>query len=253
MIKKFISIFFVFFIFAGAYNIQYQIPIQVPKQQQINKAFLLKQYIYDLKRLNKILWVLYSDEDFREASSTAELGIKNTKSYYTTGYIKNLIKVLNGVDPYNDYNILKNEGYIRYVQDLYNDNYKMYLANYPAPITKNFDFIKENIMRNLEILDRQYEAQKNIKPALKNIFNQLIIALEEVYNETVKLVNLGVIKPFNKEIDYKYKMPNNWAQYNTTFAGMLNFILNGSGDYLGIKDYYHKIYENDNEGLIIRF
>jgi hypothetical protein len=235
-------------------DLNYEIQIKPMKQQQINKAVLLKQYLYDLKKLEEILWLLYSDKSFRYASHTAELKIKNSKSYYTTEFIKNLIRVLDGVDPYNDFNIL-NKGYIKYIEDIYNDDYKMYLTNYPAVITKNFDEIENTIKENLEILDRQYEAQKNIKPALRNIFNQLIIALQEVYDETVELVNLGVIEPFNKRIDYKYSMPNNWAQYNTTLAGMLNFILNGSKKYhyLGIKDYYNQVYKDDTQGLIITY
>jgi hypothetical protein len=255
--KKLLLIFLSSIFFTNLYsfnNIEYEIQIQPQKQQQINKAVLLKQYLYDLKKLNEILWLLYSDKSFRYVSHTAELEIKNSKSYYTTEYIKNLIRVLDGVDPYNDFNIL-NKGYMKYIEDIYNDNYKMYLTNYPAVITKNFDVIENTIKENLVLLNKQYKAQKNVKPALRNIFNELLIALSEVYEETAKLVNLKVIKPFDKRIDYKYKMPNNWAQYNTTLAGMLNFIINGSEkyNYLGIKDYYNQVYKDDTQGLIINY
>jgi hypothetical protein len=235
-------------------NINYVIPIQSYKQQQINKSLLLQQYIYDLKKLNEILKNLYNNDNFKFASQTAELEIKNIKSYYSYDYIENLIKVLNGVDPYDDYHILNNQGYIKYIEDIYTDNYKMYENNkLNNLISTNLDYIKKDITHNLQLLSINLKKEDDIKPYLKNIFNDLIISLEEIKKETIQLKKSNIIKPFNKIIDYKYKMPTNWAQYRSTLIDILNFILNGAHkkSYLGIKDYYHKFYFNDTQGFKI--
>jgi hypothetical protein len=134
-------------------NIEFVVPITPPKIKQIDTVLLLKQYIYDLKELNEILKVLYNNRNFKFASETAELRIKNSKSYYTVEYIENLLKVLNGVDPYNDFHILTGEGYIKYIEDIYGENYKMYEnKRLNDLIIRDFSFRKKDIKENLKLL-----------------------------------------------------------------------------------------------------
>jgi hypothetical protein len=246
--------FFTINLYAKNINNNYIIPITPPKQQKVNICLLVRQYVYDLKKFNSILKKLYHDNNFRFVSQTAELKIKNTKSYYTVDYIENLLKVLNGVDPYDDFHILKNQGYIRYISDIYSDNYKMYEAKCPQSlINNNFDYIEKVINQNLKLLSKNFAEEKDLKPYLRNIFYYLIYVTKQIDEETLQLIKLGVIKPFDKYIDYKYNMPSNWAQYGATFTDILNFMLYGfhSKGYLGIEDYFNKFYFNDIEKFII--
>jgi len=257
------SIFFLIFTFSFASAI-YTIPIQKEKSIQIQKAIDVYQYQYDLKKLNDILKMLYFDDDFKEASETAELSVKNSKSKYSVEYIEALLKVLNGVNPNNEsvigyYDSSENigGGYIKDIEDKFNENYKMYLGNYPVndAINKNFDSIKNNIAYNLQKLKINLKKEKNIRPYLRGIFQNLIIALEEIENETNQLKKSGVIKVFTNQEDNKYLMPKNWAQTDgdTTLADIINFIINGSKRYnfYGIKYYYDKIYQDDTKPFVI--
>jgi len=242
----------------------YTIPIQKEKSPQIQKAVKLYQYQYDLKQLNDILKILYFDNNFKESSETAELNVKNIKSKYSFEYIKSLLKILNGINPYDDriigyYNSQTDigGGYIKDIKDKFNENYQMYLGNYPINevINKNFNIIKNNIIYNLQKLKINLKKEKNIRPYLKKIFQNLIIALDEIQNETNELKKLGVIKVFTNQEDKKYLIPKNWAQTdgNTTLANIINFILNGNRRYnfYGIKYYYNKVYQDDTKPFVI--
>ena len=90
-------------------NITYTIPLKETKQIQINKAVLLAQYIYDLKKLNKILKMLYNNKGFKEATQIAEMNFKNDKSVYSIEYIKMILSILNGK--------CKRGGYIQDIKD----------------------------------------------------------------------------------------------------------------------------------------
>ena len=262
MLKIFQIILFAFTLsFAST---MYTIPIQKEKSIQIQKAVKVYQYLYDLKRLNEILKELYFNSSFKKASESAELAVKNTNSRYSIEYIEALLKVLNGIDPYNDshigyYDSNKNigGGYIKDIEDKFNQNYQMYLENYPVNevINKNFDVIKRKITYNLKKLEINLKNEKNIRPYLKNIFQNLIIALNEIMNETNELKNLGVLKPFTILEDEKYLIPKNWAQSDgkTTLAEIINFILNGDRRYkfYGIRYYYKKVYKDDTKPLVI--
>jgi len=259
---KFLKIILFFFTLSFAYPL-YTIPIQKEKSLQIQQAVKIYQYLYDLKKLNEILKKLYFSNGFKKASESAELAIKNPKSKYSYEDIEILLKILNGVNPYNDsigsYDFEKNigGGYIKDIKDKFNEKYKMYLDNYPLSevINKNFNVIEKNINYNLQQLNINLKREKNIRPFIKNIFQNLIIALNEIMNETNKLKNLGILKPFTIGEDKKYLMPNNWAQTdgNTTLADIINFILNGSKKYnfYGVKYFYDRIYKNDTKPFII--
>jgi len=260
---KIIKIILFFFTLSFAYPI-YTIPLQKEKSLQTQKAVNLYQYQYDLKRFNNILKTLYFDKGFKKASESAELAVKNPKSNYSVEYIGALLKVLNGIDPYNDsrigyYDSSKNigGGYVKYIKDKFNEEYQMYLKNYPLNevINKNFDVIKKNINYNLHQLNNNLKKEKNIRPFLKRIFQNLIISLKEIENETNELKNLGVIKSFTIQEDEKYLMPKNWAQTDgkTTLADIISFILNGNKKYnfYGIKYYYDKIYDNTKPFVIM--
>ena len=219
-------------------DISYTTQIKSTKQNKINQALLLKQYLYDLKTLNEILQKLYNNKSFGFASNTAEMSVKNN-SLYSYDYISNLLHIL--------------KGYVPYINDLYNDNYKMYLINIPNNLSKNFDYIKNDIDKNLLKLSKNLKDEKNIRPILKQIFYDLILSLNEVNNETIQLKKLNIIKPFNEYIDKKYDLPTNWCQLDgkTTLADILNFILNGDKKYRGIKYYYKVVYQNDTKPLVI--
>jgi len=261
---KFLKIILFFFTLSFAYPI-YTIPIQKEKSLQIQKAVKVYQYLYDLKKLNEILKKLYFSNDFKKASETAELSVKNPKSKYSYEDIEVLLKILNGVNPYNDsigfYDSEKNigGGYIKDIEDKFDEKYQMYLDDYPLSevINKNFNVIEKNINYNLQRLNINLKREKNIRPFIKNIFQNLIIALNEIINETNELKNLGVLKPFTISEDEKYLMPKNWAQTdgNTTLADIVNFILNGDKRYnfYGIEYFYDKIYKDDTKPFVIMY
>ena len=241
---KLLKIIFLIFTFSFAYP-TYTIPLQKEKSLQIQKATKLYQYIYDLKKLNETLQMLYQNAKFKNITETAELSVKNIDSKYSYEYIEVLLKVLNGEDG--------RSGYIRFIEDKFY-KYKSYLINFPKNelITKNFDIYKQNIENSLKNLD----YNKNVRPILKIIFENLIFALEEISKESDELKKLGVIKPFTNEDDERYSMPKNWAQTdgNTIFSDIVNFILKGDKKYnfYGLNYYYDKIYENDTKPLFIR-
>jgi len=242
MLRVFQIILFLFiFSFASS---NYLVPVQKEKSLQIQKAIKLYQYLYDLKKLDEILQLLYKNKKFKNLSETAELSIKNINSRYSYEYIEALIKILNGKNG--------KSGYIRYIEDkLY--RYRAYLINYPKDevISKNFDFYEKNIQNELDKLN----YNRNIRPVLRVIFENLIFVLEEVAQETIELKKLGIINPFTNKDDEKYLIPKNWAQPDgkTTLANIINFILNGDKKYgfYGINFYYSNIY-NISEPLIIR-
>ena len=233
------------FLFA---NITYTIPLKETKQIQINKAVLLAQYIYDLKKLNKILKMLYNNKGFKESTQMAEMNFKNDKSVYSIEYIKMILSILNGK--------CKNGGYIQDIKDKFS-NYEIYIIDYPYKklLTYDFDIIEKRIKKNLIELNKNLKEEKNIKPILKHIFLNLIFALEEIKNETLKLKNLKIIYPFSKYEDEKYCLPKNLAQLdgNTNFADIINFILNGDKKLkiYGIKKYYEIFYKNDLKSFVI--
>jgi len=237
---KFLKVILLLLTLSFAYPI-YTIPIQKEKSIQIQKAVKLYQYIYDLKKLNEILEMLYNNKKFKELSETAELSVKNINSKYSYEYIKALLRILNGESG--------KRGYIKYIEDKFY-RYQGYLRDYPKNevLTKNFDFYEKNIQQELNKLN----YNKNIRPVLKTIFENLIFALEDISQETMELKTSGIIKPFSSEDDEKYLMPKNWAQTDgkTTLDDIINFILNGEGDFYGIKFYYDKIY-NLQRPLII--
>ena len=220
-------------------NFTYTMPIQQLKLAQVQKATYLAQYIYDLEQLDEILQILDKSSAFKEASTTAELSVKNTNSKYSVEYLKALLEVLNGSC---------NKGYIKDIKDKFGLNYEIYLQNYPDVVVKNLKVIKERINNAVSNLEINLKKGENIRPILKITFENLILALNELKDETVKLKNLGVIKYFTDYEDEKYCMPKNWAQTDgkTTLSDIINFILNGDKKYkvYGIKDYYDKIYNS---------
>ena len=192
------------------------------------------------------------------------MNIKTSNSFYTSEYIKILLKILNGVNPANDsiigYYDKKNDiggGYIKYIKDKFNNYYIFYLTNIPykSLIVKNFDGFKKRIKKNLFILKKDYEEEKNLKIVLKKIYFDLIFSLNEIENETKALQKENIIQPFNNYIDTKYALPKNFAQTDgkTTLYDIINFILNGDEKYniLGIRDYYEKFYKNDIKPFVI--
>lgn len=262
-LKIILSSIIITFTYSYANSI-YTIPLQKQKSSQIQNALQVYQYKYDLNRLNDILKKLYYSKSFKEASTTAELAVKNVNSKYSTEYIEALLKILNATDPTDDrvigyYDPTQNigGGYLKEINDLFNDEFKMYLINYPvnSVITKNFDSINTNIKTALDNLKYKLNRHQNIRPALKTIFQNLIFALKEIEQETVNLKNLHIIHPFTTEDDDKYLMPKNWAQTDgdTDLAAIINFILNGDKHYnlLGIKYYYDKVYKDDSKPLVI--
>jgi len=251
-------------LFTLSFSAVWTIPIQKEKSPQIQKALKLYQYLYDLKTLNTIFKEVYFDNSFKEASETAELALKNPKSKYSIEYIEALLKIFNGINLDDDriigYYDSKTDiggGYIKYIKDKFSEKYQMYLKNYPVNevINKNFDVIKKNITDNLKQLKINLKKGKNIRPYLKIIFQNLIIALNDIENETNDLKRLGIIKTFTKEDDDNYLMPKNWAQIDgaTTLSDIINFILNEDKHYrfYGLKDYYNKIYKDTSKKLII--
>ena len=256
------GIIFFFVVICYGENVFYTTPLYKQKSEEIQKALKLYQYLYDLEKLNQTLKMLYFNDAFKRASETAEMGIKNLKSKYTFEYIQALLKLLNGVNPYNDakigyYSDNKGGGYIQLIKDKFNNNYKMFVINYPykSAINKNFKLLEENIRQNLKSLEYNLNNGKNIKPLLKRIFNNLILMLEEVEQETKELSKLKIISPFTKEIDERYLLPQNWAQTDgeTTLAEIIDFILNGDRKYhfYGIKFYYERFYKDDLKPFII--
>jgi len=260
--KILFSLFMILFLTLNA-SIIYTIPLQKEKTIKIKKAIQLYQYNHDLNVLNKILFMLYKNQTFKEASETAEFNIKNNNSLYTYEFIENLLTILNGINPTNSktigyYNKNRNigGGYLKYIKDKLK-NYIPYIANYPVNplITKNFDYLEKEVKKELNILNNHFNNSQNVKSELKIIIKDLIIMLSEVKIETNKLKEMNIIKPFNNYDITKYLMPKNWAQTDgkTTLSDILNFIINGDKKYhlYGIKDYYNKIYNNDLNKLII--
>jgi len=248
--KIYLIVIFLGISFAFSNNINYSIPLQKEKALQIKNAVNLYQYIYDLKKLKEILELLINNNSFKEISKSAELNFKNTNSLYSVGYIKHLLEVLKGKNC--------NKGYIQDMKDKFNLKYEIYINNYPYKqlINKNFDVIKNRIQNSLIKLDQNFKKENNLKPYLNTIFSNLIMALEEIKNETLKLKDKNIIIPFTKKEDNKYCMPKNWAQTDgkTTLIDIINFILNGDKKYhlYGIKDYYNLFYQKSNPFIIIK-
>ena len=241
----FISLIFSFFSYGGEIRPFY--PLHKQKEEKIRKALFLKQYIYDLKGLNSILKKLYYNEDFKFATKSAEMLVKNLRSPYTVEYIEHLLTVLNGKDG--------NSGYINYVDYIYQNLFFMYIYDIPADelLTRNFDFIESKIDRDLQRLAVNLKNEDNIRPELKSIFQNLMIALNEIKEETEELKKQHMIKPFNRYIDNKFNLPENWAQYGSTLDEIIDFILNGDkkNKIQGILFYYYKVYRDDTEPLRI--
>ena len=244
-----------------AQNLNYSVILSKSKSAQIHKSESLYQYLYDLEKLNEILKLL-DNPTFKEITNTAEMNIKTDNSPYTFEYIRDLLKVLNGVNPEDDsiigYYDKKNDiggGYIKYIKDKFNNNYIFYLTNIPykSLIVKNFDGFEKRIKTNLNILKKNYEEEKNLKVALKKIYVYLILSLSEIEKETKELRKENIIKPFNDYIDTKYALPRNLAQTRATLYDIINFVLNGDKKYniLGIRDYYEKFYKNDIKPFVI--
>lgn len=244
-----------------ALNFNYSIPLSKNKIIQIQQSINLYQYLYDLEKLNEILKIL-NNPTFQEISYTAEMSIKTKNSLYTSEYINKLLKILNGIDPTNNsvigYYDKENDiggGYIKYIKDKFNNYYIFYLVDIPYKnlITKNFNGIEENIEKNFVILKKHYKEEKNLKIELKQIYFDLISCLNEIENETLKLKNENIIKPFNYYIDKKYSLPTKWAQIDgkTTLYEIIHFILNGDKNILGMKNYYEKFYIDDTKPFII--
>ena len=258
MFKLTSKIILIFFIFTNlyAYDVNYNILIQNTKQSQIKKAIELKQYLYDLNKLNEILKLLNQNKSFKFATHTIEGNyIDDFKDKYTSYFIEVLLKILNGVNPEDDstigyYNSSLDigDGYIKYIKDKYED-YEIYLNNYPIKqvLNYNFDYILKNIKQDLKILKIKLNNEDNIKPILKKIMKNLLFALNDIKSETKELKKQHLIKPFGKYINKKYALPSKWTQTDskTTLYEILNFILNGDNKHLGLNDYYNKIYKND--------
>jgi hypothetical protein len=254
-------------LFGNSININnsfnYVIPITPPKMNKVNISLKYEQYLYDLEMLDKEIKLLLNNRDFKFASHNLEMNMKleNKKfarnAYYTTDFLKNLLKVLEGVDPYNDFHILDNQGYIKKVKDDFNRDYKMYLKDININnnlIDNSLNYRLKRIKENLNVLSNNLKNGNDISAPLKNIYEDLIYSLEQVLDESIELRKYGIIKPFTRNNDYEYKMPTNWAQPGATIIGMLNFILNGShkSGYWGIKDYYKKeLLEKENSKLVI--
>jgi hypothetical protein len=238
-------------------NINYVIPITSPKINKINISLKYKQHMYDLIVLNKELELLFNNDDFKSTSNTLEMDmkLKNNHAYYTTDYIENLLKVLNGIDPYNDFHILNNQGYIREVKDDFNKNYKMYLNNINNNLIDNsLEYRYKRIQENLDILSNNLKDGKDVREPSKNIYEDLIYTIQQVISDAIELKKYGLLQTFNRNDDYKYKIPTNWGQYGTTIIDILNFVLNGShkNGFWGIKDYYKKeLLDKENSKLII--
>ncbi len=241
----FFSLIFFFYSYSGEVNSIYLLPKQ--KEGKIKKALFLKQYIYDLESLNDILKELYSSEEFKFATKSAEMLVKNLRSPYTVEYIEHFLQVLNGEDG--------NSGYIAYIKYIYQNLYLMYIYDIDTDklLTRNFDFIQNKIDKNLQRLSINLKNEDNIRPELKSIFQDLMIALNEIKEETEKLKNQHMIKPFNRYIDKKFNLPTNWAQYGSTLDEIIDFILNGDkkNKIQGIMLYYYKVYRDDTKPLQI--
>ncbi len=258
---KKLFIFLIIVCISFAQNLNYAVILSKTKSVQIYKSEILYQYLYDLEQLNEILKLL-NNPTFKEITKIIEMNFKTDSSPYSFEYIKNLLKVLNGINPeddsiigYYDKNNDIGGGYIKYIKDKFNNYYIFYLANIPYKnlIVKNFDRFKERIKTNLNILKKDYEEENNLKIRLKQIYFYLIVSLSEIENETKELQKENIIKPFNNYIDTKYALPRNIVKNKTTLYDIINFILNGNKKYkiLGIRDYYEIFYKNDIKPFVI--
>ena len=247
--------------FAETQGPSYVIQVSPQKQQQIQKALLMKQYVHDLNNLSEIINLLINNRSFVDASENAEqnLNLQNDNNMYTVDFLKNLEKVLKGVNPYDDRKF-ENSGYNKEMEDLYKQNYENYIKGVyggenllKSSLNFNLDYIKNNIKNNLKKLQQGLNNDTNIRPYLENIYRNLIIALENVKNETLQLKNEGIIKNFNAYVDSEYHMPKNWAQIdgNTNLADIINFILNGDkkAKIRGIEDYYNFLFGQNLNNL----
>ena len=146
----------------------YIIPLQLQKQNEIQKLLLLKQYLYDLNQLSEIINLLINNESFKQSSENIEMNLKlqNLNNLYTIEFLKNFQKVLKG---YNN-KIMINSGYIREIKNLYNDKYKNYLERIynsnnikNLTLNQNLKFIKNNIRNNLTNLKMTFMTFNNNK------------------------------------------------------------------------------------------
>ena len=263
MFKSFVKLSLIAFLSSNLYanniNVVYSLSMQPQKNNEVQKALSLKQYLNDLEQLNIILNALYHNKSFKSASESAELAVKNSQSYYSYDFIENLLKILNGVDDRDDSIILHNSGYIAYIKNIYKNDYEMYLNNIPVNslLNNNLKYLVKDINKNLKLLNNDLKNEKNIRPLLKQIFHDLIVALNNVNNETLQLKKMKILKVFTKYVDKKYHMPPNWAQTDgkTTLSDIVNFMLNGykKGSYYGIKFYFDRLYLNNDRPLVIGY
>jgi hypothetical protein len=231
--------------------------ITIPKQQKIQTAIDYYQYLHDLAKLQDIVKILVENKDFKFASETLDLKYKQNKDYYTYEFLKNLRKILGGVDPYNDYVYEDNNGYVKYVKEDFNLNYSLYIKdkNMLNFINDYMSALKNKINFALKNLHIHLRNRKNIREDLKIIYFSIIFALNNVLEEAIKLKQEGVIKPFTKSQVYHYHIPSNWAQpeNHATIIDILHFMVYGFKGYNGIKYYYDKGLKDKYNSLIINY